>query len=62
LFCISASCWYIVFFGAIIQEKKINKIIWNVPYDFNNSDFAALMKLMSTYLATAYLNKDPQIS
>lgn len=50
------------FFHAVIQERrKYGKIGWNVPYDFNNSDFTVSMKLMSTYLTKAHVNNDPQI-
>jgi len=50
------------FFHAVIQERrKYGKIGWNVPYDFNHSDFTVSMKLMSTYLTKAFDNKDTLI-
>ena len=50
------------FFHAVIQERrKYGKIGWNVPYDFNHSDFTVSMKLMSTYLTKAHDNNDPLI-
>jgi dynein heavy chain len=51
--------YVLAFFHAVIQERrKYGKIGWNVPYDFNNSDFTVSMKLLSTYLTKAFDNQD----
>jgi dynein heavy chain len=48
------------FFHAVIQERrKYGKIGWNVPYDFNRSDFDVSFSLMATYLNKAKLYEDP---
>ena len=54
--------YVLAFFHAVVQERRqYGKIGWNVPYDFNLSDFTVSMKLMSTYLTKAFDNKDPLI-
>eukprot|EP00919_Chromeraceae_sp_WS-2016_P072391 GHVR01171232.1.p1 GENE.GHVR01171232.1~~GHVR01171232.1.p1 ORF type:complete len:2780 (-),score=639.98 GHVR01171232.1:32-7840(-) len=52
---------YVVgFFHAVIQERrKYGKIGWNVPYDFNESDFRICIRLLEMYLTKAYDNNDP---
>ncbi|TWW60421.1 Dynein heavy chain 10, axonemal [Takifugu flavidus] len=43
------------FFHAVVQERrKYGKIGWNVPYDFNESDFFVCMKILDTYLTGAH--------
>jgi dynein heavy chain len=50
------------FFHAIIQDRrKYGKIGWNVPYDFNQSDFTISYKLLNMYLRKAFDNKDEVI-
>jgi dynein heavy chain len=44
------------------RKEKSDKVDWNVPYDFYNSDVEVLMKLMLIYLTKARINKNPQIS
>lgn len=46
--------YVLAFFHAVIQErKKFGKIGWNVPYDFNESDFRISFRLISMYLNKA---------
>eukprot|EP00702_Spironucleus_salmonicida_P008256 EST49547.1 Dynein heavy chain [Spironucleus salmonicida] len=46
----------LAFFHASIQERqKFGKIGWNVKYDFNDSDFAISLDVISTYLTNAHL-------
>jgi dynein heavy chain len=50
------------FFHAIVQDRrKYGKIGWNIPYDFNQSDFSISYRLLSMYLTKAYENKDEAI-
>ncbi|CAG08487.1 unnamed protein product, partial [Tetraodon nigroviridis] len=47
--------YVLCFFHAVVQERrKYGKIGWNVPYDFNDSDFSVCMKILDTYLTEAY--------
>jgi dynein heavy chain len=58
------SCVFVLafFFHAVVQERrKYNKIGWNVRYDFNDSEFAVSLRLVSTYLEKAHENGDAQI-
>ena len=49
----------LAFFHAVVQERrKYRKIGWNISYDFNESDFAVCVEILSTYLTKAWENKD----
>ena len=55
----SSLVYVLAFFHAVVQERrKYGKIGWNVPYDFNESDFRVSMQLMDTYLTKACDNND----
>lgn len=44
----------LAFFHAVVQERrKYGKIGWNIPYDFNESDFQVCEQILNTYLTKA---------
>ncbi|XP_033627732.1 dynein heavy chain 10, axonemal-like [Asterias rubens] len=52
----------LAFFHAVVQERrKYGKIGWNVPYDFNESDFRVCMDILMTYLTKTFEQGDPKI-
>ncbi|NWH62016.1 DYH10 protein, partial [Geococcyx californianus] len=54
--------YVLAFFHAVVQERrKFGKIGWNVPYDFNESDFQVCMEILNTYLTKAFQNNDDEI-
>nr|DBA23158.1 TPA: hypothetical protein GDO54_014099 [Pyxicephalus adspersus] len=54
--------YVLAFFHAVVQERrKFGKIGWNVPYDFNESDFQVCMEILNTYLTKAYTQNDTKI-
>ncbi|CAL8343019.1 unnamed protein product [Lota lota] len=54
--------YVLAFFHAVVQERrKYGKIGWNVPYDFNESDFQVCMEILDTYLTKAYNQGDAEI-
>ncbi|XP_030074215.1 dynein axonemal heavy chain 10 [Microcaecilia unicolor] len=54
--------YVLAFFHAVVQERrKFGKIGWNVPYDFNESDFQVCMEILNTYLMKAYEQNDTRI-
>ena len=58
----SSLVYVLAFFHAVVQERrKYGKIGWNVPYDFNESDFRVSMQLMDTYLTKSFENNDDKI-
>ena len=58
----SALVFVLAFFHAVVQERrKYGKIGWNVPYDFNESDFQVCFDILNTYLTKAEENGDTKI-
>ncbi|KAK2902109.1 hypothetical protein Q8A73_011855 [Channa argus] len=54
--------YVLAFFHAVVQERrKYGKIGWNVPYDFNESDFFVCMEILNTYLTKAHNQGDSNI-
>ncbi|NWU42756.1 DYH10 protein, partial [Hylia prasina] len=54
--------YVLAFFHAVVQERrKFGKVGWNVPYDFNESDFQVCMEILNTYLTKAFEQNDDQI-
>uniref|UniRef100_A0A8C1QBG0 Dynein heavy chain 10, axonemal-like n=1 Tax=Cyprinus carpio TaxID=7962 RepID=A0A8C1QBG0_CYPCA len=54
--------YVLAFFHAVVQERrKYGKIGWNVPYDFNESDFLVCMEILDTYLTKAHTQGDAMI-
>lgn len=47
--------YVLAFFHAVVQERrKYGKIGWNIPYDFNESDFRVCKSILATYLQKAH--------
>ena len=40
--------------AVLLERRKYGKIGWNVPYDFNESDFKVSRQLLAMYLTKAY--------
>ena len=52
----------LAFFHAVVQERrKYGKVGWNVPYDFNESDFQVCMQILNTYLTKAHMQGEAEI-
>lgn len=57
-----ALIYVVSFFHATIQErKKFGKIGWNVPYDFNDSDYRISINLISLYLNKAIETNEEEL-
>jgi len=54
------SCLYVLAFlhAVVLERRKYGKIGWNVPYDFNESDFLISRALLSLYLTKAFEDED----
>uniref|UniRef100_A0A8B9MLI2 Dynein axonemal heavy chain 10 n=1 Tax=Accipiter nisus TaxID=211598 RepID=A0A8B9MLI2_9AVES len=54
--------YVLAFFHAVVQERrKFGKVGWNIPYDFNESDFQVCMEILNTYLRKAFQQNDDKI-
>ncbi|KAK3539191.1 hypothetical protein QTP86_029601 [Hemibagrus guttatus] len=54
--------YVLAFFHAVVQERrKYGKIGWNIPYDFNESDFQVCLEILNTYLTKAHTQGDTTI-
>ncbi|OXB64089.1 hypothetical protein ASZ78_002019 [Callipepla squamata] len=54
--------YVLAFFHAVVQERrKFGKVGWNIPYDFNESDFQVCMEILNTYLTKAFQHNDDKI-
>lgn len=52
----------LAFLHAVLQERrKFGKIGWNVPYDFNESDFSVCLTILQTYMNKAESSGDKGI-
>jgi dynein heavy chain len=50
------------FLHAVVQERrKYGKLGWNVPYDFNESDFRVCFSLISTYMTKSLQDQDENL-
>jgi len=49
--------YVLAFFHAIVQDRrKFGRVGWNVPYDFNESDFKVSARLLNLYLQKSFDN------
>uniref|UniRef100_A0A8C4N1H9 Dynein heavy chain 10, axonemal n=1 Tax=Eptatretus burgeri TaxID=7764 RepID=A0A8C4N1H9_EPTBU len=54
--------YVLAFFHAVVQERrKYGKMGWNVPYNFNESDFQVCLEILNTYLIKAHQKDNPKI-
>jgi len=58
-----APCLFVLCFlhAVVLERRKYGKIGWNVPYDFNDSDFNISRRLLSMYLTKAVENGEEEI-
>ena len=47
--------------AVVLERRKYGKIGWNVPYDFNESDFNISRRLLCLYLTKAYEDNDEHL-
>lgn len=58
----SVLLYSLIFLHAVLQErKKYGKLGWNIPYDFNESDFNISQQLLATYLSNACIHEKDEI-
>jgi len=51
--------YVLAFFHAVVQDRrKFGRIGWNVPYDFNESDFKVSARLLNLYLQKSFDKKE----
>ena len=54
--------YVLAFFHAVVQERrKYGRLGWNVPYDFNESDFEVCMTILDTYLTKSFNNGEQKL-
>ena len=54
--------YVLAFFHAVVQERrKYGRLGWNVPYDFNESDFEVCMTILDTYLTKSHANSEEKL-
>ena len=54
--------YVLAFFHAVVQERrKYGRLGWNVPYDFNESDFEVCMTILDTYLTKSHANGEEKL-
>ncbi|CAK0868225.1 unnamed protein product [Prorocentrum cordatum] len=49
---------YVLAFFHAVDRRKFGRIGWNVPYDFNESDFKVSARLLNLYLQKSFDKKE----
>ncbi|GAB0094127.1 Dynein heavy chain [Sergentomyia squamirostris] len=53
----------LTFFHGVMQERcKYGKIGWNIPYEFNDTDFSISLQILCLYLTKAITSRQSRIS